>query len=255
MKIISWNVNGIRALVKKELFFSYLDRHEPDILFLQETKAQLDQLPPEVAEPRGYFTEWVSAEKKGYSGVAVLTTLKPIRIIKGCGVPEFDSEGRVVGLEFEDKVVFGVYFPNSQREGRLDYKHRFKDVFFDMCQEYRDAGKSVIVLGDYNAAHTEIDLARPKQNEKNAGYLPEERAYMTHLLTERGYIDTFRAQHPGEKDNYSWWSYRAGARKKNVGWRIDYALVSKDLETSVKDAFIHADELGSDHCPVGLILE
>jgi exodeoxyribonuclease-3 len=254
MKIISWNVNGIRAVVRKECFFEYLQEHEPDILFLQETKAWPEQLPEEVLQPLSYHAEWVGAEKKGYSGVAIITKTKPLNIITEIGVPEFDSEGRVVGAEFEDKVIFGVYFPNSQREGRLDYKLRFCDAFFALCDTYKKQGKHVIVTGDYNTAHTEIDLARPKENVNNAGFLPEERAYFDKILNEFGYVDVFREAHPGEEGHYSWWTFRAGARQRNIGWRIDYALVSKGLESQVKEAFIQPQVKGSDHCPVGITL-
>jgi exodeoxyribonuclease-3 len=254
MKIVSWNVNGIRALANKEMFFDYLHRHEPDLLFLQETKAWPCQLPEEILQPGMYSAEWVSAEKKGYSGVAMLTTTKPLDVITSLGYEEFDLEGRVVGAVFSDKVIFGVYFPNSQRPGRLEYKLRFCDVFFDLCDSFRSEGKHVIISGDFNTAHTEIDLARPNENKNSAGFLPEERTYFDAILNQRGYVDVFREQHQGESGHYSWWTYRAGARKRNIGWRIDYVLVSKDVEKKVKNVFIQSDVMGSDHCPVGIEL-
>lgn len=252
MKIVSWNVNGIRACVRKETFFDYLYSEEPDLLFLQETKAHVNQLHPEITEPSGYVTAWSSAEQKGYSGVALYTKLNPIRIITDIGHSDYDSEGRVLGAEFDDKVIFGVYFPNSQRPGRLAYKLDFKKVFFDYCQAFIDDGKHVIVTGDFNAAHTEIDLARPKENENSAGFLPEERAWMTRIIDEYGYVDTFRHFNPDLTDAYTWWTYRAGARQRNIGWRIDYVMASKSALTHIKSAFIHSQVKGSDHCPVGI---
>jgi exodeoxyribonuclease III len=251
MKISSWNVNGIRACAKKGTFHEYLTSYEPDILFLQETKAMKEQLPDEVLQPYMYHTEWVSAEKKGYSGVALLTKLKPISIITELGIPEFDSEARVIGAEFEDKVIFGVYFPNSQRPGRLDYKFKFYEAFFNLCEDYRSQGKHIIVCGDFNTAHKEIDLARPKENVGNAGFLPEERAGIDKLIDKMGYVDTLR-QFNSSPGQYSWWTYRSAARKRNVGWRIDYVLVNKEFSPQLKKAFIHNDVLGSDHCPVGI---
>ncbi len=252
MIITSWNVNGIRAVYNKEAFQSYINAYDPDILFLQETKAHPEQLPEDLLSVSGYHTEWIGAEKKGYSSVAVLTKEKPLSIISTLNIPKFDTEARIIGLEFTDKVIFGVYFPNSQREGRLDYKFEFYTTFFDMCQEYQDQGKDIIVSGDFNTAHTEIDLARPKENEESAGFLPEERAWMDKLFTEMGYIDTFRHFHPQEKNHYTWWSYRGGARDRNVGWRIDYVIVNQSFIHKVKNAFIHHQVKGSDHCPVGI---
>jgi exodeoxyribonuclease-3 len=254
MKIISWNVNGIRACVRKETFFEYLYKEEPDLLFVQETKAHVDQLHPEITDPSGYVSDWSSAEKKGYSGVALYTKLNPIRIIKDIGIPEYDSEGRVIGAEFEDKVIFGVYFPNSQRPGRLAYKFNFKQAFFDYCNEFIKIGKKVIVTGDFNAAHTEIDLARPKENKNSAGFLPEERAWMDRVSDHYNYTDTFRHFNPDTTDAYTWWTYRAGARQRNIGWRIDYVMASHTALPHVKEAFIHRDVKGSDHCPVGIVL-
>ena len=254
MKIVSWNINGIRACVQKGSFFDYLHEHDPDILFLQETKAQVSQLPEEVVQPLSYFAEWASGDIKGYSGVAILTKKKPLAIIHSLDIPHFDCEGRVIGAEFEDKVILGVYFPNSQRPGRLDYKREFYKAFFKKCDEYRQAGKHVIVSGDFNTAHTAIDLARPDENAQSAGFLPIERDDMTDLLTTQGYVDTFRHFHPNEPNHYSWWTYRAGARQRNIGWRIDYVLVNKEFLPHVQTAFIQPDVKGSDHCPVGIVI-
>lgn len=255
MKIVSWNVNGIRACVQKGSFFSYLHDYDPDILFLQETKALKEQLPEEVLQPLSYYAEWSSAEQKGYSGVALLTKKKPVRIHTSLDNPLFDCEGRVIGAEFEDKVIFGVYFPNSQRPGRLEYKREFYTSFFNLCDTFRSQGKHIIVTGDFNTAHTEIDLARPDENRESAGFLPIEREDMTDLLTTRGYSDTFRHFHPDQPHHYSWWTYRAGARDRNIGWRIDYVLVNKEFLPQVKNAFIQPEVKGSDHCPVGIEIE
>ena len=255
MKIVSWNVNGIRACVRKDTFFSYLYAESPDLLFLQETKALESQLHPEITDPSGYVTAWSSADQKGYSGVGVYIRSgapKPIQLITEMGIERFDCEGRVMGVEFEDRVVFGVYFPNSQRPGRLAYKLEFKTAFFEFCQSYQAQGKSVIVTGDFNVAHHRIDLARPDENVGSAGFLPEERDAMTHLLTHFGYTDTFRHMYPTVADAYTWWTYRAGARQRNIGWRIDYVLVPNTDTSRVKSAFIRDDVKGSDHCPVGI---
>lgn len=255
MKIVSWNVNGIRACVQKGNFFDYLLEHEPDILFLQETKVLKEQLPEEVLQPLSYYAEWSSAEQKGYSGVAVLTKKKPLNIITSLNNPEFDSEGRVIGLEFEDKVVFGVYFPNSQRPGRLEYKREFYKTFFKLCESFKSQKKHVIISGDFNTAHTAIDLARPDENQNSAGFLPIERDDFTDLLNNQGYVDTFRHFHQNEPHHYSWWTYRAGARERNIGWRIDYVLVNSEFLPNVKSAFIQPSVKGSDHCPVGIEIE
>jgi len=254
MKIVSWNVNGVRACVKKGAYHDYLKTSEPDILFLQETKANVDQLTDEITQPYMYQTEWVSAEQKGYSGVALITKTKPLDIIKQIGIKEFDDEGRVIGALYQDKVIFGVYFPNSQREGRLDYKFRFKEAFFKFCDEFRQDGKDVVVSGDFNTAHHSIDLARPKENVGSAGFLPEERAWMDKIINDYGYVDTFRHFNTSP-NNYTWWTYRAGARQRNIGWRIDYVMVSKGLLPKVSRAFIEPTIMGSDHCPVGIIIE
>ena len=252
--ISSWNVNGIRACYNKGTFFDYLDQKDPDILFLQETKAHVSDIPPELDNPKGYYTEWFSAEKKGYSSVAIFTKIKPLHIFKGFGVDRFDAEGRVIGAEFDDFIAFGVYFPNGQMsDERLQYKLDFFDAFFTFTNDLVASGKNIIILGDYNIAHKAIDLARPKQNETVSGFLPVERAWMDKIIDDFSYVDTFR-QFNQNPEEYSWWNYRTRARSRNVGWRIDYTFVNKALADRVRDAFIQQDVLGSDHCPVGIKL-
>ncbi len=252
MKIISWNVNGIRACAKKG-FAEFIEQEQPDVLFLQETKVAEADLPDELRDPFGYQSVWHSAERKGYSGVALLTKLKPTNVISGFGVPEFDVEGRVIQAEFDDLLVLGVYFPNGQQgEERLNYKLRFYDALFSYCDDMRNIGKKVIVCGDFNTAHTPIDLARPKENESTSGFMPIEREWVSEII-RRNYVDIYRIQHPSDH-KYSWWSYRAGSREKNVGWRIDYFMVTDELKDNVTDSFILTNIMGSDHCPVGIDL-
>ncbi len=250
MKIISWNVNGIRAVVKKG-FFEWLEQASPDILCLQETKAQKNQLDPLVSDPDGYHTVWNSARKKGYSGVSVWSKKKPLNVHMGMGIPEFDEEGRIIRQEWKDFDLLNVYFPNgTSGPERLQFKMEFYDAFLDHCQSLREQGKNLIICGDVNTAHKAIDLKNPKANEKNSGFLPEERAWVDKWVSH-GYVDTFRAFHP-EPDQYTWWTYRAGARARNVGWRIDYFFVNEEFMDRVKDSFITPEVMGSDHCPIGL---
>ena len=252
MNIISWNVNGIRACLKKG-FLEFLNEQSPDVLFLQETKVAEADLPDEVREPYGYQSVWHSAERKGYSGVAVLTKKSPTNVITGFGNDRFDCEGRVIQAEFDDLMVIGCYFPNGQKDDeRLLYKLDFYNDLFDYCDDLRQSGKKVIVCGDYNTAHTPIDLARPKENESTSGFMPIEREWVSEVV-RRGYVDVFRKQYP-DTEKYSWWSYRGGAREKNVGWRIDYFMATDDIADKVSDAFILNDVHGSDHCPVGITL-
>lgn len=252
MKIISWNVNGIRACLKKG-FMDFLSTHSPDVLFLQETKVAEADLPDEVREPFGYRSQWHSAERKGYSGVAVLTKKTPSNVIIGFGNDKFDCEGRVIQTEFDDLMIIGVYFPNGQKdESRLLYKLDFYNEFFNYCDDLRKSGKRVIVCGDFNTAHTPIDLARPKENESTSGFMPIEREWISELV-RRGYVDVFRRKYP-DIQKYSWWSYRSAAREKNIGWRIDYFMVSDDFSNNVSDSYILNDVHGSDHCPVGITL-
>ncbi|MDA1354237.1 MAG: exodeoxyribonuclease III [bacterium] len=253
MNVISWNVNGIRACVKKG-FFDFLSEINPDILCLQESKAHIADIEDHILNPKGYQTVWHSAEKKGYSGTAILSKPKPSNVLKGFGIDKFDSEGRVTMAEYDHFIVFSVYFPNGQmNDDRLMYKLEFYREFFNFCNDLRAQGKELIITGDYNTAHQEIDLARPKENETTSGFLPIEREWMD-LIVEQGYVDTFRHLNP-EPDNYSWWSYRTRARERNIGWRIDYVFVTPGLLPAVSDAYILADITGSDHCPVGITLD
>jgi exodeoxyribonuclease-3 len=257
VRIVSWNVNGIRAVEKKG-FVSWLEAESPDLLCLQETKARPDQLSEELLHPcfgkgKKYRSYWSSAQKAGYSGVAVYSKTEPDRV-ETLGLPEFDNEGRVLELFFGDLAVISAYFPNSQDAGaRLDYKLAFCDAIKKHCDALGAAKKHLVLCGDYNIAHTPIDLARPRENEGNAGYLPEERAWMD-LFTSSGYADTFRRLHPGQGGHYSWWSYRMNARERNVVWRIDYHCVDEALMDRVKKSFIRSEVQGSDHCPVELVL-
>ncbi len=254
MKIISWNVNGIRAIAKKS-FFTDLEMLDPTIICLQETKANEDQVAETLESLNGRFLYSNSAERPGYSGIAVISKIQPLKVTKETGIREFDAEGRVLCLEFEKFFLVNVYVPNSGSElARLAYRQEWDKILFSYLKDLERI-KPVIVCGDLNVAHKEIDLARPKANyNKAAGYMQEEIDGMDRL-TEGGLADTFRYLYPEEKGRYSWWSFRAGARSKNIGWRIDYFLVSKSLLPKVKDAFIREDITGSDHCPVGIILE
>lgn len=250
--LVSWNVNGIRACVKKG-FLTYLQETEPDVLLLQETKAHPDVLDDTILNPIGYHTAWEGAEKKGYSGTALFSKTNPITVIKGFGNPKFDCEARVMSAIYPDFTVLGVYFPNGQKDDeRLQYKLEFYDHFFAYCRDLRAQGQSLVIMGDYNTAHTEIDLANPKENSGISGFLPVERAWMDRIVAE-GYIDTFR-EFNQEPEQYTWWTYRAAARRRNIGWRIDYVFITPDLRPRLTDAFIQSDVLGSDHCPVGITL-
>ena len=250
MKLISWNVNGLRACMKKgfEDFFKEVDA---DIFCVQETKLQERQID---FCPEGYECYWNYAERKGYSGTAVFTKKKPLEVIFGIGIDEHDHEGRVITLEYEDFYFVTVYTPNSQSElARLSYRMRWEDAFRDYLKEL-DAHKPVIVTGDMNVAHEEIDLKNPKTNRKNAGFTDEERDKFSELLAA-GFVDSFRYFYPDKTDAYSWWSYRFKAREKNAGWRIDYYVVSDRLKEQMKDALIYKEVMGSDHCPVGLEID
>jgi len=255
MRCVSWNVNGIRALARKGIDpVSVVEA--ADVVALQETKARPDQLDAALAEPDGWHAAWHSAERPGYSGVALLSREEPDEIVEGIGDDRFDCEGRVVAALFDRVLVVGAYFPNAQGEGkRLDYKLAFCARMEAFLQEWREAGCETVLLGDYNIAHRPIDLARPKQNEGNAGYLPEERAWMTRYLDELGYHDVYREEHPEEAGAYTWWSYRGGARGRNVGWRLDYATVSPGLRQVASEPRIHQGVEGSDHCPVSLDID
>jgi len=253
MKIISWNVNGIRAVAKKD-FFKDLEQMDPDILCLQETKAQDDQVAEVLSRLENYEAYSNSAEKKGYSGTVILTRLKPLSIFRDIGHAEFDQEGRVLCLEFQDFFLVNVYVPNSGNElKRLNYRQEWDLAFFNYLKKLEEK-KPVIACGDFNVAHRDIDLARPRPNyNKSAGFMQEEIDGMDRY-TGGGFADTFRHFHPDTEGAYSWWSYRAGARGKNVGWRIDYFLVSTSYLSSVKNASILSEVFGSDHCPVQIKL-
>ena len=250
MKLISWNVNGLRACMEKG-FSSFLEAESPDIIALQETKMQPDQA--EVRTP-GYAQYWNSAEKKGYSGTAVFSRHAPLSVRYGLGLPKFDSEGRVITLEFDPFFFVTSYSPNSQ-DGlkRIGYRMEYEDALRAHLTEL-DRIKPVILCGDLNVAHQEIDLKNPEQNRENAGFSLQEREKMTCLLSS-GFSDSFRALYPDAAGRYSWWSYRFAARQRNAGWRIDYFIVSERLMPAVRDSLILDSVMGSDHCPVGLILE
>ncbi|MBF0122506.1 MAG: exodeoxyribonuclease III [Candidatus Omnitrophica bacterium] len=250
MRLISWNVNGIRAVQKKG-FLDWFKTENPDILCLQEIKAEREQLDEELRNVPGYHSFWCSAQKKGYSGVAVYAKEKPCSVEYGLGNKEFDSEGRTIIADFDRFVLFNIYFPNGGAGNkRVPFKMAFYDFFFKKAEELRKKGRHIIVCGDVNTAHEEIDLARPKENQKNTGFLPDERAWVTKFI-QAGYADTFR-QLNKEGGHYSWWDYKTGARARNVGWRIDYFFVSQAFLPYVKKAFILKNVMGSDHCPVGI---
>ena len=250
MKLISWNVNGLRACMQKG-FADFFNDIGADVVCLQETKLQEGQID---FAPEGYFGYWNYAEKKGYSGTALFTKEKPIAVTFGIGEEEHDHEGRVITAEYKDFYLICVYVPNSQRElTRLDYRMRWEDAFRAYVQSL-DAKKPVIWCGDLNVAHEEIDLKNPKSNHKNAGFTDEEREKMTVMLNA-GFIDTYRYFYPDKKDAYTWWSYMGGARAKNVGWRIDYFCTSKSFADRLVSADIHPDVMGSDHCPIELVIK
>ena len=253
MHILSWNVNGIRAVFKKG-FSDWLLATKPDILCLQETKAAEEQFPEAIREAAGYHKYYATAEKKGYSGVALFTREKPGAVEFGFGIKRFDREGRTIIAFYDTFVLFNIYFPNGKAsKERLQYKMDFYDAFLEYVDSLREKGKRIIVCGDVNTAHKEIDLARPKENEKVSGFLPEERAWIDRLLSH-GYEDTFRMFNE-EAGNYTWWDYKTRARERNIGWRIDYFIVSDNLKNSVQSAFILSDVMGSDHCPIGIEID
>lgn len=248
MRIFSWNVNGLRA-IQKNGFMDWVLNEKPDILCLQETKIQEEQLSDELKQIPGYQAYFSFAERKGYSGVATYTKKEPLSVQCGIGDPKFDCEGRILITEFAEFILLNIYFPNGQKdEIRLGYKMDFYEAILAYCDELVAKGKKLIICGDYNTAHKEIDLKNPKSNEKRSGFLPEERAWMDKFVSH-GYVDVFRYFYP-ELVKYSWWSYRFKARERNAGWRIDYHFVSENLINEVKGAEIHDHVMGSDHCPV-----
>lgn len=254
MKLVSWNVNGIRAAHRKG-FLDWLHAEAPDVLTVQETKAHPEQLAEKLRQPDGYHTWWASAERKGYSGVGFYSKSQPRDVQIGIGIEKFDSEGRTIIADYGDFTLMTTYLPNGKAsEERLRYKMEYKEAFLDYANGLRAAGKSVVFCGDINTAHNEIDLTHPKPNSKYSGFLREERDWIDKVI-EQGYIDIYRQRNPDKEGAYSWWSMRGGARAKNVGWRIDYFFISPDLLDKVVDAEIHADVMGSDHCPISLTLD
>ncbi len=252
IEIISWNVNGIRAVANKEAL-RWIDERQPDILCLQEIKALPEQIPDNLFELEFTTLNVNSADKKGYSGTASFSMMKPEYTDNRHDI-DLTREGRIVEQDYGDFVLFNVYFPNGQKDDeRLALKMKFYDDFLNYCNRLRDEGKSIVICGDVNTAHKEIDLKNPKANAKTSGFLPIEREWMDKLV-EHGYIDTFRYVHGDIEEEYSWWSYRSGARAKNIGWRIDYFFISDDLAEVLEDAFILQEVTGSVHCPVGIRL-
>lgn len=254
MKIICWNVNGIRAVSKKG-FLEWFEKESPDILCLQETKAHPDQLGFELTHPKGYYAYFSSSQvKKGYSGVVIYTKKEPVKVEEGFGIEKFDQEGRTVMTEFEDFILFNVYFPNGKASTeRLQYKLEFYEAFLKHIEGLRKKGKRVIFCGDVNTAHMAIDLARPKENEGISGFLPIERKWIDRVV-EKGYIDGLREFHK-EAHLYTWWSMRSGARERNVGWRIDYVFLQEELRKQLINAYTMPEVTGSDHCPTAVELD
>jgi exodeoxyribonuclease-3 len=251
--LLSWNVNGVRAAHRKG-FLDWLDEAAPDVLCLQETRAEEAQLPAALAQPAGYHAFWNSARKKGYSGTGLLTRVEPLDVQFGLGVEEFDQEGRTIIARYPTFTLINCYFPNGGRDHRrVPFKLAFYDAFLDKCERLRAQGGAVIFCGDVNTAHREIDLARPKANRNTTGFLPEERAWIDRVV-QAGYVDTFRHFHPELTGQYTWWSVPTRARARNVGWRIDYFFISPDLRDRVIAAEIHPEVMGSDHCPISLTL-
>ena len=254
MKLLSWNVNGARAVWRKGVLQEWLQRQKADVYCLQETKAQPDQLAPEMPNPFGYHGEWHWGEKKGYSGVATISKAAPAKVERGFGLPEFDNEGRVLITKHDDITLFNIYFPNGKKDVvRLKFKLDFYHSFLKVLERCREQGDDKIVIcGDVNTAHQDIDLARPKENRGISGFLPQECAWIDTRLAA-GFVDTFREFEKGP-EHYSWWDQQSRARERNVGWRIDYFFISRNLRPRLKNAFIQPEVLGSDHCPVGIEL-
>jgi exodeoxyribonuclease III len=251
--LLSWNVNGIRSVERKG-FLDWLGKENPWLLAVQETKADPGQLSQTLIAPDSYTSHWDSAIKKGYSGVATYCLEKPLTVERGLGIDRFDAEGRTLILEFETFVLFNCYFPNGKRDSdRLAYKLDYYRAFFNIADRYRERGKPVLVCGDFNTAHREIDLARPKENSTVSGFLPQERALIDEFI-DRGWTDTFREFH-AEAGRYSWWDYKSRARERNIGWRIDYFFIDTGSKNHLTNAFIMDAVDGSDHCPVGVTLE
>lgn len=250
LRILSWNVNGVRSVAKKG-FAEFIEINNPDILCIQETKAREEDIPKELKEITDYYSYFSSPERKGYSGVGVYTKERPLSIKTNFGISKFDNEGRALILEYPYFILLNIYFPNGKMSGeRLQYKMDFYDMFLDYVKDLLVQGKKIIVCGDVNTAHKEIDIARPKENEKISGFLPQERAWIDKFI-EVGFIDTFRHFNK-EPASYSWWDYKSRARDRNVGWRIDYFFISSNLSNNLSSAFILNEVMGSDHCPIGI---
>ncbi len=252
MRLLSWNVNGLRAIYKKN-FLEWFDSEQADMYCIQETKSHLDQLPKKLIERPDYNGYFAQAERKGYSGVALWSKVIPEKVSYELGLPRFDKEGRLIEAEYQDIILFNVYFPNGKAsKERLQYKMDYYETFLKRIADLLREGKKIVICGDVNTAHQEIDLARPKENEKISGFLPIEREWIDRLI-KLGFIDTFRHFHPGP-GQYSWWDYKTRARERNVGWRIDYFFISNNLKDNLKSAFIQSEVTGSDHCPIGIDL-
>lgn len=252
LRLLSWNVNGIRAICNKG-FAAWLAKESPDIMCIQESKAQESQIPDELLELAGYYCYFSGAERKGYSGVGLWTKSQPITVRPGFGIELFDCEGRVLIADYDDFLLYNVYFPNGgASQERLDYKMAFYDAFLEQLKKAKRKQKNIIICGDVNTAHKEIDLSRPRQNETNSGFLPEERAWLDRLL-KAGFHDTLRL-FDDSPERYTWWDYKTRARERNVGWRIDYFFVSDAFKDNITSAFIMNKVMGSDHCPIGITI-
>lgn len=253
VKITTWNVNGYRAVLRKKAL-DWIPELDPDVLCLQETKLQLDQINDDEAQIEGYQATWNSAERKGYSGVVTFHKEQPLNTEKGIGIEKFDGEGRVIRSQYEDFHLYNIYFPNGgQGNKRVPFKLEFYEELLHICDDLHRENANIIITGDFNTAHNEIDLANPKANEKNTGFLPEEREWIDKYL-EHNFVDAYRELYP-ERIQYTWWTYRYNARENNIGWRLDYFLVSEQLMKRVEDVVVHSEIMGSDHCPVSLLLK
>ena len=254
VKLVSWNVNGIRAACKKDEFWQWFNQSSDDIINFQEVRSTYESIPNKLTSNEDYHQYFNEAEKKGYSGVGTLSKMEPIDVVKGLGIENLDSEGRVLRLQYPNFYLYNIYFPNSGMNAkRLDFKIEFCNALLKQLVELKNQGKNIVITGDYNIAHNEIDVYNPKNCEGKSGFLPEERQWLD-ILEEAGFVDTFRLFDEGE-DNFTWWSYRTRARERNAGWRLDYFYVNEEIKDKVKSAKILSDVYGSDHCPVTLELD